>query len=292
MNELEEIKIESLIYNIRGKQVMLDSDLAKLYECKNGTKTINQAVKRHINRFPERFMFKLTKEEYNNILRSQIGTLELEQGQFAKYLPYAFTEQGVAMLATILRTNIAENVSIAIMDAFVKMRKYLKENIIEQAFINEMVLRHEKDIKLIQETFDKLEISKNQIFFVGQIYDAYSKIIDIMNITRDELIIIDSYADKVILDMISKLNVKVIFITKTKSLLSKLDIEKYNRQYNNLNIIHDDTFHDRYFIIDKSIIYHLGTSINYIGSKTFSINKLEDELVIQSLLDKINNIIN
>ena len=225
-------------------------------------------------------MFKLTKEEYNNILRSQIGTLELEQGQFAKYLPYAFTEQGVAMLATILRTNIAENVSIAIMDAFIKMRKYLKENIIEQVFINEMVLRHEKDIKLIQETFDKLEMSKNQIFFDGQIYDAYSKIIDIMNITRDELIIIDSYADKVILDMISKLNVKVILITKTKSLLSKLDIEKYNRQYNNLNIIYDDTFHDRYFIIDKSIVYHLGTSINHIGSKTFSINKLEDELVI------------
>ena len=292
MNELEEIKIESLIYNIRGKQVMLYSDLAKLYECKNGTKTINQAVKRHINRFPERFMFKLTKEEYYYILRSQIGTLELEQGQFAKYLPYAFTEQGVAMLATILRTNIAENVSIAIMDAFVKMRKYLKENIIEQAFINEMVLRQEKDIKLIQETFDKLEMSKNQIFFDGQIYDAYFKIIDIMNITRDELIIIDSYADKVILDMISKLNVKVILITKTKSLLSKLDIEKYNRQYNNLNIIYDDTFHDRYFIIDKSIVYHLGTSINHIGSKTFSINKLEDELVIQSLLDKINNIIN
>ena len=105
MNELlinEKIKIEDLIYEVRGKQVMLDSDLAKLYHCSNGTKTINQAVKRHINRFPERFMFQLTKEEYYNILRSQVGTLELEQGQYSKYLPYVFTEEGVAMLDTIL----------------------------------------------------------------------------------------------------------------------------------------------------------------------------------------------
>jgi len=105
VNELlinEKIKIEDLIYEVRGKQVMLDSDLAKLYHCSNGTKTINQAVKRHINRFPERFMFQLTKEEYYNILRSQVGTLELEQGQYSKYLPYVFTEEGVAMLDTIL----------------------------------------------------------------------------------------------------------------------------------------------------------------------------------------------
>ena len=105
MNELlinEKIKIEDLIYEVRGKQVVLDSDLAKLYHCSNGTKTINQAVKRHINRFPERFMFQLTKEEYYNILRSQLGTLELEQGQYSKYLPYVFTEEGVAMLDTIL----------------------------------------------------------------------------------------------------------------------------------------------------------------------------------------------
>ena len=130
------------------------------------------------------------------------------------------------------------------------------------------------------------------MFFDGQIYDAYSKIIDIMSIAKDELIIIDSYADKVILDMISKLKVKVIIITKTKSLLNKLDIEKYNKQYNNLSIIYDDTFHDRYFIIDRSIIYHLGTSINHIGSKTFSINILEDALVIELFINKIEKIIN
>ena len=306
MTELQEIKIESLIYNIRGKQVMLDSDLAKLYECKNGTKSINLAVKRNIERFPEDFYFQLTEKECknlkfqtsnlkNNYSRFQFETLnnsKSNRGQNIKYMPYVFTEEGVAMLSSVLKTEIAAKVSVRIMRAFVCMRKYIKENVIEQAFINEMVLRYEKDIKLLQEIFDKLEESKNQIFFDGQIYDAYSKIIDIMNIAKDELIIIDSYADKVILDMISKLNIKVIIITKSKSLLSKLDIEKYNKQYNNLDIIYDDTFHDRYFIIDKSIIYHLGTSINYIGSKTFSINKLEDELVVELFINKIEKIIN
>ena len=115
----DEVVIENLIYEIRGKQVMLDSDLAKLYECSNGTKTINLAVKRHINRFPERFMFRLTRDEYYKILRFQSETLELEQGKYSKYLPYVFTEQGVAMLATILRTKVAEEISIKIMDAFV-----------------------------------------------------------------------------------------------------------------------------------------------------------------------------
>ena len=196
------------------------------------------------------------------------------------------------MLAGILKSDIAVAASLKIVDTFISIKKFIKENIIEQTFINEMVLRHEKEIKILQETFDKFEESKNQIFFDGQIYDAYSKIIDIMSIAKDELIIIDSYADKVILDMISKLKVKVIIITKTKSLLNKLDIEKYNKQYNNLSIIYDDTFHDRYFIIDRSIIYHLGTSINHIGSKTFSINILEDALVIELFINKIEKIIN
>ena len=131
MNEIivkDDIKIENLIYEVRGKQVMLDSDLARLYGCKNGTKSLNLAVKRHINRFPERFMFQLTQEQYYNILRFQNETLELEQGKYSKYLPYVFTEQGVAMLATILKTDVAEEVSIRIMDAFVAMRKYLGIN--------------------------------------------------------------------------------------------------------------------------------------------------------------------
>ena len=124
----EKIKIENMIYEIRGKQVILDSDLARLYECKNGTKTINLAVKRHINKFPKRFMFRLTKDEYYKILRFQSETLELKQGKYSKYLPYAFTEQGVAMLATIIKTRVAEEVSIKIMDAFVLMKKYISNN--------------------------------------------------------------------------------------------------------------------------------------------------------------------
>ena len=128
---------------------MLDSDLAKLYECKNGTKTINLAVKRHINRFPERFMFQLTKDEYYEILRFQFETLELEQGKYSKYLPYVFTEQGVAMLATVLRTPVAEEVSIRIMDAFVAMRKYISTNLIEQKYINDLVIKDSKRIDLL-----------------------------------------------------------------------------------------------------------------------------------------------
>ena len=145
----ENKKIEDMIYEIRGKQVMLDSDLAKLYECANGTKTINLAVKRHINRFPERFMFQLTKDEYYEILRFQFETLELEQGKYSKYLPYVFTEQGVAMLATVLRTPVAEEVSIRIMDAFVAMRKYISTNLIEQKYINDLVLKDSKRIDLL-----------------------------------------------------------------------------------------------------------------------------------------------
>ena len=138
-----------MIYEIRGKQVMLDSDLAELYKCKNGTKTINLAVKRHINRFPERFMFQLTKDEYYEILRFQFETLELEQGKYSKYLPYVFTEQGVAMLATVLRTPVAEEVSIRIMDAFVAMRRYISTNLLEQKYINDLVLKDSKRIDLL-----------------------------------------------------------------------------------------------------------------------------------------------
>jgi len=293
MNQIVEEKIENMIYEIRGKQVMLDSDLAKLYGCKNGTKTINQAVKRHIKRFPERFAFKLTKEEYDNILRSQFGTLELEQGHYSKYLPYVFTEQGVAMLSSVLRTSIAEEVSIRIMDAFVIMRKYISNNLIEQQYINRLVLEHDNDIKLLQESFDKLEERKlkNEIYFNGQIYDAYSKIIDILKENKENIIIIDSYADKKLLDIISNVKRKVILITRKNNLIKEIDIEKYNKQYDNLKIIYDNTFHDRYIILDENLFYHLGASINYIGNKTFSINIIEENIVKELLLDKIKGLL-
>ena len=296
MNEVilteDNINIENMIYEVRGKQVMLDSDLAKLYKCVNGTKTINQAVNRHLDRFPEDFYFQLTSEEFAN-LKSQFGTSSMKNtyGGIRK-LPYVFTEQGIAMLATILRTNVASKVSIDIMRAFVAMRKYISSNLIEQKYINNLVLTHDNDIKLLQQSFQKFEEKRkiNEIYFNGQIYDAYSKIVDIMKEAKKEIIIIDSYADKTVLDMISKLSTKVILITKENNKLSELDISKYHKQYDNLEIIYNNTFHDRYIILDSSTVYHLGTGINRAGSKTFSINILTDEFIISSLLAKIKSL--
>ena len=253
-------------------------DLAKLYGCKNGTKTINLAVKRNIERFPNDFYFQLTQVEFDN-LKFQFETSSWNTYGGIRKLPYIFTEQGVAMLATVLRTSIASEVSINIMRAFVTMRKY----------INNQVMKNTEDIKLLQESFSKLEEKKkiNEIYFNGQIYDAYSKIVDIMKESKQELIIIDRYADKTVLDMISKVEVIVKLITKKNGLLSKLDIEKYQKQYDNLKIKYDDTFHDRYIIVDKEIFYHLGASVNHVGSRTFSINILEDDCMKKFLLAKL-----
>ncbi len=295
MNEViikNEVNIENLIYEIRGVQVMLDSDLAKLYECVNGTKTINLAVKRHINRFPERFMFQLTIEEAKTISRFQIETLN-KRGNNIKYLPYVFTEQGVAMLATVLRTKVAEEISIKIMDAFVAMRKYISTNLIEQKYINNLVLEDHEKIKVLESSFAKFEEKQkvNEIYFNGQIYDAYSKIQEIFNDATKELIIIDNYADYTLLDIIKRLKIKVIIITKPNNLLTKQDIIKYNQQYNNLKVIYNNTFHDRYFILDKKIVYHCGASINRIGYKTFSVTLINDDEICQALIHKVGNML-
>ena len=303
MNQIIEdnIKIEDMIYEIRGKQVMLDSDLARLYECKNGTKSINLAVKRHINRFPERFMFQLTEEESKNIwfqIETKSKNIETRGGKYNK--PYAFTEQGVAMLSAVLRTEVSEKVSIEIMDAFVSMKHFIKNNLVDQKYINNIVLENredikevKKDVKLLQEAFDKLEEKeiKNRIYFNGQIYDAYLEIINIFNKAKKSLVIIDSYADNTILDIIKRLKIEVVIITKKNNLLTNQDVEKYNKQYHNVKIIYDNTFHDRYFILDNKLLYHCGASINRIGYKTFSINLISDDEIIGSLLSKLYAII-
>ncbi len=283
MNEVvtkEDIKIENMIYEIRGKQVMLDSDLARLYECANGTKTINQAVKRNINRFPNDFYFQLEAEEFLN-LKSQFGTSSWNNYGGIRKLPYVFTEQGVAMLATVLRTDVASEMSVAIMRAFVAMRKYISNNLLEQNYINNMLLEHEYKIKLLQDSFQKIEEKKkvNEIYFNGQIYDAYYKIQEIFN-----------SADNTILDIIKRLKIKVTIITKSNNLLTEQDIAKYNKQYNNLQVYYNNTFHDRYFILDDEIIYHCGASINRIGYKTFSITLIGDEDVKNTLINKIKKI--
>ena len=290
INKQEKFIIEDLIYEIRGKQVMLDSDLARLYECSNGTKDINKAVKRNIERFPEDFMFQLTTEEFY-LLRCQNGTSKTRGGR--KYNPYVFTEQGVAMLSGVLNSSIAINMSIKIINTFVIMRKHMSNNILEQRYINDTVLKHEKEIKLIKDYLVKLNEKEktNEIYFDGQIYDAYSKIQQIFAKAKTKIVIIDSYADYTLLDIIKRINVDVIIITKSNNLLTSQDIKKYNKQYHNLNVIFNDTFHDRYFILDDETIYHCGTSINKIGYKTFSINIIGDQEVMEQLLIKVSKII-
>ncbi len=247
------------------------------------------AVHRNIERFPNDFYFQLTPEEYKN-LKFQFETSKY--GGVRKN-PYVFTEQGVAMLASVLRTPVAAKVSVSIMRAFVIMRKYISNELIEQKYINNLVIKHDEDIKLLQESFKKLEEKKkdNEIYFNGQIYDAYSKIVDILKAAHDNIIIIDNYADKLVLDMIKGLKTDVTIICKNNGLLKQVDIDKYQKQYNNLKVIYNNDFHDRYIILDQKEIYHCGASLNYAGSKTFSINKLEDEIVKKSLIKYILEII-
>jgi len=299
MNEvIEKEQIENLIYEIRGKQVMLDSDLARLFGYE--TKNLNRQVQRNIERFPENYCFQLTEKEYRD-LRCQNVTSSLNSNYGGRrYMPYVFTEHGITMLSGILKSEIAVKMSLKIVDTFIKMKKYISDNLLEQKYINNQVFKNTEDIKtnsekirLLQESFDKLSEKTNdtEIYFAGQMYDAYSKILNIFKNAKNELIIIDSYADNVILDIIKRLETKVIVITKPNNLLTSLDIEIYNKQYNNLKVIFDNTYHDRYFIIDNEEIYHCGTSINRIGYKTFSITLMNDEDTYNKLLDKVKKMI-
>ncbi len=177
MNELiKQEKIENLIYEIRGKQVMLDSDLARLYECANGTKSINLAVKRHINKFPEQYMFQVNEEEFVNICGPNLGPQNKK-----RFLPYVFTEQGFAMLATVLKTPVADSISMKIIDAFVYMRKYISNDLIKN---NDILVNHENRILKLEESFNKLSSKQDSIIFEDKIYDAYSILLDIFNIAK------------------------------------------------------------------------------------------------------------
>ena len=293
MNEVilkDNINIENLIYEVRGVQVMLDSDLARLYECVNGTKDINKAVKRNIARFPESFMFRLTDEEYN-ALRFQIGTSNIRGGR--RYNPYVFTEQGVAMLSSVLHSEMAINMSIKIINAFVAMRKYVSTNLLEQKYIYNMVLEDHDKIRTLEDSFQKFEEKRKstEVYFNGQIYDAYSKIQEILNSAKKKLTIIDAYADNTILDIVKRLKADVTIITKSNNLLTLQDIERYNKQYKNLTVIYNNTFHDRYFIIDDEIVYHCGASINRIGYKTFSITLIGDSGVKKELIKQVHKVL-
>ena len=277
--EVETLNIEDMIYEIRGKQVMLDSDLAKLYNVE--TKRINEAVKNNPNKFPERFCFRITESDFIS-LKSKIST---SKGGSRKG-HNVFTEQGIAMLSTILKSKVATETSIRIMDAFVYMRKYISNNLIEQKYINKMVFDHDNEIKLLQESFSKLEEKEkiNHIFYEGQIYDAYSLLIDILSKAKEEVIIIDNYAGKELLDIIKDINQNIKIVSSNiDSTLKK----KYESQYKNVTFINNNTFHDRFIIIDKKELYNSGASFKDLGKKCFSLNKIEDKEYLRNIIKKM-----
>lgn len=206
-----------------------------------------------------------------------------------RHLPYVFTEHGIMMLSSLLKGDFAAEINVQIINAFVTMKKYISTGLLEQKYYNDMTVRHDTEIKRLESSINKLQNVKrnNEIFFAGQIYDAYSKIIDIFKCATKSIVIIDNYADKTTLDIISRLSVQVTLIVKENTLLTKTDIKKYLVQYQNLTIIYNDDFHDRYFILDEEIVYHCGASINYAGNKTFSLSLLEDDFVKIKLIEKI-----
>ena len=274
--------IKNLIYTIRGKQVMLDSDVAMLYQYT--TKSINKAMKRNINRFPEDFCFQLTEKEVEN-LRFQFGTSSLKKENYGgrRYLPYVYTEQGISMLAGVLKNEIAVQVSINIIRAFIEMRKFISLNgklFKRLTNVECKILEHDKKFDIVFNELQKDEKMefKQKIFFDGQIYDAYSLIIDIIKKAKQKILIIDNYIDDSILKMLSKKNqkVEVVILTLQNSKLNKLDITKFNKQYPVLKLAYTNKFHDRFIVIDNKELYHVGASLKDLGKKCFAISKIED----------------
>ena len=285
--ELENIKVEDMIYEIRGVQVMLDSDLGKLYQVE--TKRINEAVKNNPEKFPGRFSFVLDADETEN-LRSKISTSSLENNYGGRrYNPRVFTEQGIYMLATILKSKVATNVSITIMDTFVKMRHYINYN---KTFLPHRVLLLEEKVddntKRINELFDKFDcedIAKNHIFFEGEFYDAYSLLLDILDKAENEIIIIDNYAGKELLDILKSIDKRIIIVSKNINDTLK---EKYESQYSNITFINDDSFHDRFIILDRKLFYTCGANFKNLGKKSFAINEFCDTKYLIKILELLN----
>lgn len=275
--------IKNLIYTIRGKQVMLDSDVAMLYQYT--TKSINKAMKRNINRFPEDFCFQLTEKEVEN-LRFQFGTSSLKKENYGgrRYLPYVYTEQGISMLAGVLKNEIAVQVSINIIRAFIEMRKFISLNgklFKRLTNVECKILEHDKKFDIVFNELQKDEKMefKQKIFFDGQIYDAYSLIIDIIKKAKQKILIIDNYIDDSILKMLSKKNqkVEVVILTLQNSKLNKLDITKFNKQYPVLKLAYTNKFHDRFIVIDNKELYYVVASLKDLGKKCFAISKIEDK---------------
>ena len=280
-------EIKNLIYTIRDKQVMLDSDVAMLYNCE--TKYLNRVVKRNIERFPKEFCFQLTEEEYN-CLRCQFVTLNKSgRGQHRKYMPYVFTEHGITMLAGLLKSEIAVSISIKIVNTFIDMRRFITNNshVFERLTnLEYKLLEHDKKFDKLFDVFQNEEI-KQKIFFEGQIWDSYSLIIDIIKRANNKILIIDNYIDDSILKMLIKKKkcVEVVILTSEKSKISKLDIQKFNKEYPTLKIAKTNKFHDRFIVVDNKELYHCGASIKDLGKKCFGINKIEDKEIIDKIIN-------
>ncbi len=293
--EINEVMIKNLIYVIRGQQVILDSDLAMLYQVE--TRIFNQSVKRNIERFPERYRFQLTEEEFE-ALTSQIvmsNKSETRRGG-RRHRPYVFTEQGIAMLSAVLHSEVAVRVSIGIMDAFVEMRRFLANNSLMLERINELEIKQLEYQKGTDEKFDKIfdyiseheEVSQ-KIFFDGQIYDAFSILVDLIARAEKKIVLVDNYVDVGTLNILSKKQkgVEVIIYTLNKTRLSKADVNNFNQQYPKLEVKYTEVFHDRFLIIDDTTAYHIGASIKDAGKKCFGINLIEDTHIIKDILERL-----
>jgi phage regulator Rha-like protein len=265
--------IRDMIHSVRGVQVMLDSDVAKLYGYE--TKNINRAMRNNIDRFPVDFCFQLTREEYDYCLRCNFFTLEISRGSHKKYLPYAYTEQGIAMLSSLLKSEIAVFVSVKIMRAFVEMRKILtsyRNDYNQIAHINHTLIEHDKKFEQVFDYMSKNNQPKEGIIYKNQFYEAYSFLIDLIKSASSSIIIIDNYIDSFILELICK-NTKA---DKTVVTSKKLKLENLQGVADKIKVVHSDSFHDRYVIVDNKEVYVFGASLKDLGNKVFTIFKLED----------------
>ncbi len=296
-------EIESLIFTIRGVQVMLDSHLAEMYAVE--TKNLNKAVKRNSGRFPANFMFRLTEVEYEALrfqfgtssdgesLRFQFGTLNRGRGEHRKYLPYVFTEQGVAMLSAVLRSDIAINVSIRIMEAFVEMRKILSAHSSLMQRMDRFEITQIEHGQKIEQVFKALEsgsvIQKQGIFFDGQVFDAYKFSVDLIRAAKKSIQLVDNYVDDSVLMHLSKRKkgVAATIYTKTISKLLEQDLKKHHAQYPPIKVKILDKAHDRFLIIDAKV-YHIGASLKDLGKKWFAFSLLEKDGA--SILERLEQV--
>lgn len=293
MTEVSTSDLRPLIHEIRGVQVILDKDLAALYGVP--TKRLNEQVRRNIERFPEDFMFQMSAEECS---RSQIATMKNGRGKNIKYLPFAFTENGVAMLSSVLRSPTAIETNIRIMRAFVAMRRAMQSMHPLLARIQETERRQIVDQARNEERFEKIfdamqdkRFPPQKIFFDGEFYDAFLWIKDMINKARTELIVIDPYFDISVLPLFvdKHPNVKLYVVHGPRGKkLSELDIAKFNAQYaNTLTVKESDLFHDRFLIIDRKVLVHIGASLNYLGKKCFAASTF-DPRSIPEMLEKLD----